>query len=101
MGTLAFLCGYLFLAFVAGLLTANARRRWLRHSALVLSAALPALLWLGLSVRDAILFDRPVFDLISESGRFGFYVGGILAILATPVWLLMGFIGRWAGKRAP
>ncbi|HXH54098.1 MAG TPA: hypothetical protein VNH53_11830 [Sphingomicrobium sp.] len=99
MAFLGIILGYLLLGVVIAYLGAARPRAWQRVAAVVLAASLPLLAWLILSVKDSLVFDRPVFDLESESGRFGFYVGLILAAVATPVWLLAGLLGAWLGRR--
>ncbi len=93
-----FLIAYLALAYWLGVKGAKARSLWIGPAAVLLAAALPVLLWIAMSAWDAVIFSRPMFDRVSESGRFGFYVGGHLALWATPVWLLAGLAGLYVGK---
>jgi len=99
MGFLALVVGYLLLGMLIAYLGTASPRAWQRIATIVIAASLPLLAWFALSVKDSIVFDRPIFDLASESGRFGFYVGLILAAIATPVWLLAALLGAWLGRR--
>ena len=93
------LLAYLSLGVMIGLFGSRSSRPGIWLAAVLLAGSLPTLLWLALSIRDALVFGRPVFDRVSESGRFGFYVGGQLAIWAAPLWLLAGLGGLWIGRR--
>jgi hypothetical protein len=74
-------------------------RRWQRFGATVVATSLPLLLWFLFLVKDALPFDRPIFDLVSESGRFGFYNGLMLVFFATPMWFFVALIGSYLGRR--
>ena len=64
-----------------------------------MATILPLLLWLIFLVKDALAFGHPIFDLVSENGRFGFYNGLILVGFATPVWFLVALVGSYVGRR--
>lgn len=93
-----FLFGYLALAIAIGAAVAKAGQRRVRWTGVVLAGCLPGLLWLAMSVHDALRSGRPVLDLVSKSGRFAFYVGGGAVAWATPIWLLTGAAGVLIGK---
>jgi len=99
MGPLLFLLCYLLAAVGLGVFGAGSQRFWVRLLVVLAAASMPVLLWLMLGVRDALRFGDPVFDRVTESGRFWFYVGSQLALFATPVWLLAGIGGLWIGAR--
>lgn len=99
MGSIVFLLCYLLVAGLIGFFGAQTVRLWVRVAAVGVAASLPVLLWLMLGVRDAVRFGYPVFERVTESGRFWFYAGSGLALTATPVWLLVGLCGLWIGAR--
>ncbi len=87
------LLALIVLAFFIGRWGGRRSTRARRAGALLLGASIPLLLFVALSIRDSIKFDQPLFDLASESGRFGFYVGGILALILVPIFLLATWLG--------
>jgi len=99
MGPMVFLICYLLVAGMIGSFGGQTARLWVRMVAVSVAASLPILLWLMLGVRDAARFGYPVFERVTESGRFWFYAGSGLALVATPVWLLAGLCGLWIGAR--
>lgn len=93
-----FLAGYLMLALAMGVAGAYAERRLIRWGCVCFAGCLPTILWLVMIIRDAYLFNLPLFDRTSDGARFGFYVGGSLALLATPIWLLVAASGLAIGN---
>lgn len=64
----------------------------------MIAASLPLQFWLVMGIREEILWGDGLIRLKTESGRFGFYMGLLYAVAATPIWMLIGLLGLRVGE---